>query len=55
MKTYKYEELFETIPDDPDNVLLNIPEDVCEVANLRPGDTVRVELNEDGTLTISKV
>ena len=49
-----YEDLFEEIPDDPDNVLMNIPPEVCKAANLKPGDTVTVVQQGNG-LVIKKV
>jgi bifunctional DNA-binding transcriptional regulator/antitoxin component of YhaV-PrlF toxin-antitoxin module len=52
-KTYKYEEIFSDIADDPENVLMTIPPDVCEMVGLKPGDTVKVTV-EDGKLTLSK-
>ena len=52
--TVSYEDLFEEIPGDPDNVLMNIPPEVCKAANLKPGDTVSVEQSNSG-LVIKKV
>ena len=53
-KTYLAEELFQEIPDDPDNILMTIPPEICEEANLKPGDTVRIEVI-DGSMHITKV
>ena len=52
--TYKVEELFEDIPDDPNNVLLKIPPEVCEAQGWKPGDTLNIEV-KDGTLVLTKV
>ena len=52
-KTYLAEELFHDIPDDPDNVMFTIPPEICEQANLKPGDTVKVSV-ENGALIIQK-
>lgn len=52
-KTYTYEEIFQEIPDDPDNILMTIPPEICEQAGLVAGDTVNVSV-EDGKLTITK-
>ena len=52
-KTYKYEELFQDIPDDPDNILMTIPPEICEEAGLKPGDVVNVKV-ENGSLFITK-
>lgn len=53
-KTYKYEELFSDIEDDPDNVLLTFPPDVLEQAGWLEGDTLSFKV-ENGTLVITKV
>lgn len=51
--TYTVEELFEDIPGDPDNVMLKIPDEICEEQGWKPGDTVNVKL-EEGKLVITK-
>lgn len=53
-KTYLAEELFQEIPGDPENILLNIPPEICKEANLNPGDTVDIRV-ENGSMIISKV
>jgi hypothetical protein len=52
--TYLVEDLFEDIPGDPDNVLFNIPPEICEQAGFQPGDTIKVTV-KDGSMIISKV
>ena len=47
------EEIFQEIPDDPDHVMMTIPPEVCEQANLKEGDTVHIE-SKDGALIITK-
>lgn len=54
-KTYSAEQLFEDIPGDPDNVNMTIPPEVCEAAGIKPGDTVRIQVGDQGTLIIEKV
>ena len=54
-RTYKYEEVFEEDPNDPENVLLNIPPEICEEVGLEPGDPIRILLGDQGTLIIEKV
>lgn len=54
IKKYLFEELFQDIPDDPENILMTIPPEICEQANLNPGDTVNIEV-KDGSMTISKI
>lgn len=54
MTTYKYEEIFEDIPGDPDNILLKIPPEVCESQGWKEGDTINIKL-ENGGIVLSKV
>lgn len=53
-KTFLAEELFEDIPDDPDNVIFKIPPEICEEQGWKEGDTLNIKL-ENGALIISKV
>ena len=55
MKTriVKYEDAFEDIPGDPDNVLVNFPPDVLEEAGWNVGDTIEV-VARDGSLSFKK-
>lgn len=53
--TYKVEDIFEDIPDDPKNVLMNLPQEVMDEAGIKPGDTIKVLLGDQGTLIIEKV
>jgi hypothetical protein len=52
-KTYKVEEIFEEIPGDPDNVMMKIPDEICEAQGWKEGDTLTIKI-EDGALVISK-
>ena len=52
--TYKVEDIFEDIEGDDDNVLMNIPPEVSERMGWKPGDTLRITV-ENGNLTIVKV
>lgn len=52
-KTYKVEEIFEDIEGDPDNVLMNLPPEVCEASGIQPGDTVTIEV-KDKMLILTK-
>lgn len=54
MKTFKAEDIFEDIPDDPDNVLLKIPPEICQEMNWKEGDTLNITLTEEGTIVITK-
>ena len=53
-KTYLVEELFQDIPDDPDNVLFNIPPEICEQLGWKEGDTINIKA-EEGRMILSKV
>lgn len=52
-KTYLVEELFQEIPDDPDNVLFTIPPEICDHMGWNPGDTISIEVTE-GKMILSK-
>jgi hypothetical protein len=52
--TYTVEELFEDIPDDPNNVIFKIPPEICEAQGWKEGDTMSIKV-EDGAMIISKV
>lgn len=51
--TFKAEEIFEEIPGDPNNVVMNIPPELCKQMGWVEGDTLIVEL-EDGAITLKK-
>jgi antitoxin component of MazEF toxin-antitoxin module len=53
--TYAYEDIFEEIPDDPGNISMTIPPEICEQIGLVPGDTVRILKGDQGTVIIEKV
>jgi hypothetical protein len=52
--TYKVEDIFEDDPDNPDNVLMTIPEEILKEVGWRPGDTVIIEQRDDGSIMLSK-
>lgn len=53
--TYKVEEIFEDIPDDPKNVKMTIPPEICKQMGLVPGDKLKVLLGDQGTVIIQKL
>ena len=53
-KTYLVEELFQDIEGDPDNVILNIPPEICESQGWKEGDTIKFRV-ENGSLFLEKV
>jgi hypothetical protein len=50
-KTYLVEELFEDIPGDPDNVILKIPQEICDAQGWAEGTKLDVTAQE-GTLIL---
>jgi hypothetical protein len=56
MATYKYEEIFQENPDNPDEVLMTIPEEILEAQGWVEGDKLKIVLSDDNTyISISKV
>ena len=53
--TYKVEDIFEDIPNDPNNVIMNLPQEVMDEVGIVPGDTVKILLGDQGSLIIQKV
>ena len=52
---YKQEDIFQDIPDDPEKVIMNIPEEIAEAAGIKPGDNIKVSWGDQGTIIITKV
>jgi hypothetical protein len=53
-KTYKVEEIFEDDPDNLENVLMKIPEEISEKMGWQPGDVLKIKWG-DGAIMIEKV
>ena len=53
MLEYKVEDIFEDDPDNPDNVLMKIPDEIAERMGWKPGDTLRIT-TENGIISITK-
>ena len=51
---YKVEDIFEDDPDNPENVLMNIPPEIAERMGWQPGDTLSIKI-ENNTMSITKV
>lgn len=51
---YAAEEIFHDIPGDPDNVMMQIPPEICAKMGWKEGDNLRITV-EDGVLTITKI
>ena len=57
-KTYTYDasDIFEDIKEDPENVLMKIPEEVSKEMGWTPGDVLRIRVYDDTQqIEISKV
>jgi hypothetical protein len=52
-KVFNYEDIFEDIPGDPDNILLKFPPEMLEETGWKEGDTIKIEI-VNGSLHISK-
>ena len=53
--TYKVEDIFEDILDDPENMTMTIPEEIRDQIGLKPGDNIKILIGDLGTLIIEKV
>lgn len=52
---FKVEDIFEDIPDDPENVIMNIPKEIRDAVGLKEGDPIRVLWGDQGTIQIEKI
>ena len=52
---YKAEDIFQDIEGDDENVLMTIPPEILKKMGWGEGDTIRVNVNEDNTISITKV
>lgn len=53
--TFKAEDIFQDIENDPENVNMTIPPEIAESIGLVPGDSVKVLWGDQGTIIIEKV
>ena len=51
---FKVEEIFQDIEGDPDNVHMTIPPEIMEAQGWKEGDTIKVEIGDQGTIIITK-
>lgn len=51
---YKQEDIFQDIEGDDENVLMNIPPEICEKMGWKPGDTLHISTTPEGTISIKK-
>jgi hypothetical protein len=51
--TYNTDEIFQDIPNDPENVMMKIPDEILAETGWKEGDVLNIKA-EDGKITISK-
>jgi len=54
-KEYKYEDIFQDIDDDPNNVLMNIPPEIIEKQGWKEGTRLKIEVGDQGTIIITEL
>lgn len=52
MKEYKYEDLFSIDPDNPDEMLLTIPQEIMDEKGWSEGTRIRLSIGDQGSLII---
>lgn len=52
---YKQEDIFQDIENDEEHVLMNIPPEVCKKMGWKIGDCLKIEVLEEGGISIKKV
>ena len=50
---YNVDEIFEDDPENPDNVLMKIPDEIAEHMGWKPGDVLKIT-TEEGSIVIEK-
>lgn len=53
--TFKQEDIFQDIPDDPENVNMTIPPEIMEAQGWKEGDNLKILWGDQGTIIIEKV
>lgn len=51
---YKQEDIFQDIEGNDENVLMTIPPEICEKMGWSPGDRLKIEVLEEGEISITK-
>lgn len=52
---FNSDDVFKDIPDDPNNITMQIPPEVAEKMGWQPGDKLKVLVGDQGTIKIEKV
>jgi hypothetical protein len=53
-KVYNVEDIFHDIPGDPDNVMLQLPPEICKELNWEAGTVLKVSVTETGIVLEKK-
>lgn len=53
--TFKYEDIFEDIPDDSENVIMKIPPEIYESQGWKVGDRLKISIGDQGSLIIENI
>lgn len=51
---YKAEDIFHDIEGDSENIMMDIPPEVCEKMGWKPGDILLIEVTENRSISIRK-
>lgn len=49
-KTYKTEDIFVDIPNDPDNIYINIPDEIISELGWSETDTINIQINDNAII-----
>ena len=53
--TYKQEEIFSEDPNNPDNVMMKIPDEIMKKKGWGPGTAIKIKVGDQGTIIIEEV
>ena len=53
--TYKAEDIFEDIPEDDENILMNIPQEILDEKGWVEGTELKFEIGDQGTVIITEI
>lgn len=54
-KVYRVDEIFKDIDGDPDNVLLQLPPEICEEVGWEPGTVLSIEVDLEKGIILKKI
>lgn len=50
MTIYNVDEIFEEIPGDNNNILMKIPDEIINQLEWKPGDTLKIKMENEGLI-----